>query len=115
VAISQHGTNASRDAAAMLGQLDVIARRYGIRVDRAMHYRWAAWLALLEGRRGRAIRYYVRAVGAGDPGSLARAVLAAVWPGAVTRRGSSDDADAWIAEARTWLEDVSIAPSGSPG
>jgi glycosyltransferase involved in cell wall biosynthesis len=115
VAISQHGTNASRDADAMLGQLDVIARRYGIRVDRAMHYRWAAWLALLEGGRGRAIRYYVRAVGAGDPGSLARAVLAAVWPGAVTRRARSHDADAWIAEARTWLEDVSIAPSGSPG
>jgi hypothetical protein len=99
----------------MLAQLDVIAQRYGIRVDRARHYRWAAWLALLERRRGRAIRYYVRAVGAGDPGSLARAVLAAVWPGSVTRRVSSEDADAWIAEALTWLEDVSIAPSGSPG
>jgi len=115
VAISQHGANASRDADAMLGQLDVIAQRYGIRVDRARHYRWAAWLALLEGRRGRAIRYYARAVGAGDPRSLGRAVLAAVWPGAVTRRASSDDADAWIAEARTWLEDVSISPSGWPG
>jgi glycosyltransferase involved in cell wall biosynthesis len=115
VAISQHGTNASRDADAMLGQLDVIAQRYGIRVDRARHYRWAAWLALLEGRRGRAIRYYGRAVGAGDPRSLGRAFLAAVWPGAVTRRASSDDADAWIAEARAWLEDVSTATSGSPG
>ena len=114
VAISQHGTNASRDVEAMLRQLDVIEQRYGIRVDRARHYRWAAWLALLEGRRGRATRYYVRAVGAGDPRSLARATLAAVWPGAVTRRASSGDADAWIAEARTWLEDVSIAPSGSP-
>lgn len=115
VAISQHGTNASRDVKAMLRQLDVIEQRYGIRVDRARHYRWAAWLALLEGRRGRATGYYVRAVGAGDPRSLARATLAAVWPGAVTRRASSGDADAWIAEARTWLEDVSIAPSGSPG
>jgi hypothetical protein len=38
-----------------------------------------------------------------------------VWPRAITRRASSGDADAWIAEARTWLEDVSIAPSGSPG
>jgi glycosyltransferase involved in cell wall biosynthesis len=113
VAISQHGSNASRDADAMLAQLDVIARRYGLRVDRARHYRWAAWLALLEGQRGRAIRYYLRAVGAGDPRSLARAAVAAMWPRAATRRARSDGA--WIAEARTWLDDVSGATSGSPG
>ena len=106
VAISQHGTNASRDADEMLVQLDVIAARYGLRVDRAQHYRWAAWLALVDGRRGHAIRYYARAVAAGDPRSLGRMVAAAAWPGAVIRRARSDDADPWIAEARSWLDEL---------
>ena len=55
VAISYHRQNASRDMAAMIRQLDVVAERYGIRVDRARHFRWAAWHALLEGRRADAI------------------------------------------------------------
>jgi glycosyltransferase involved in cell wall biosynthesis len=119
VAISYHSGNASRDAAAMLRQLDVIADRYGIRVDRARHYRWAAWHALLEGRRADAVRYYVRAVGAGDVASLGRAAVAAVWPQGALRRtrptGAVEDPNGWIAEARTWLDDLSIATSGSSG
>jgi glycosyltransferase involved in cell wall biosynthesis len=108
VAISYHQGNASRDMAAMIRQLDVVAERYGIRVDRARHYRWAAWHALLEGRRADATRYYGRAVAAGDVGSLARAVVAIVDPGYADRRARRNDPAAerrpWIAEARAWLE-----------
>lgn len=108
VAISYHQGNASRDMAAMIRQLDVVAERYGIRVDRARHYRWAAWHALLEGRRADATRYYGRAVAAGDVGSVARAVVAIVDPGYADRRARRNDPPAerrlWIAEARAWLD-----------
>lgn len=117
VAISYHAGNASRDAAEMLRQMDVIADRYGIAVDRARHYRWAAWHALVEGRRADAVRHYLRAVGAGDVASLGRAAVAFVWPrGAIRRaRSSVEDPEGWLAQARTWLEDLRTPPSGASG
>lgn len=113
VAISYHPHNASRDMAAMIRQLDVVAGRYGIRVDRARHYRWAAWYALLDGRRADATRNYARAVAAGDVKSLARAAVAILQPDHAARRaqrkeqGSSPDP--WIAEARRWLDPLAQA------
>jgi glycosyltransferase involved in cell wall biosynthesis len=108
VAISYHGGNASRDMDAMISQLEVVARRYGIRVDRARHYRWAAWQALLEGRRAAATRSYARAVAAGDLRSLARAAVAIVDPDYALRRARRNhraaEHEPWIAEARAWLE-----------
>jgi hypothetical protein len=93
---------------AMIRQLEVVARRYGIRVDRARHYRWAAWQALLEGRRAAATRYYARAVAAGDLRSLARAAVAIVDPDYALRRARRNhraaEHEPWIAEARAWLE-----------
>jgi hypothetical protein len=106
VAITYHDDNASRDMDAMLRQLDVVATRYGIPIDRARHFRWAAWYALLDGRRADAAWHYARAVAAGDLGSLGRIVVAVVDPGFAsrrTRRGSAGH-DRWIAEARAWLE-----------
>ena len=115
VAISYHRHNASRDMAAMIRQLDVVAERYGMRVDRARHYRWAAWYALLEGRRSDAARNYLRAVAAGDVGSLARAAVAIVRPGYAIRRARSQDPvggrDPWIVEARAWLDPLAHAES----
>jgi glycosyltransferase involved in cell wall biosynthesis len=108
VAISYHRGNASRDMDAMIRQLEVVARRYGIRVDRGRHYRWAAWQALLEGRRAAATRYYARAVAAGDLQSVARAAVAIVDPDYALRRARRNHRAAghelWIAEARGWLE-----------
>lgn len=117
VAISYHGDNASADMAAMIRQLDIVASRYGIRVDRARHYRWAAWHSLMEGRRADATRYYGRAVIAGDIRSLARATVAIVRPNyAIGRAGSTDpvaENDPWIVEARTWLDPL-VADERSP-
>ena len=76
VAICIHPGNMSRDMPVMFRELEVLARRYGIPVDRARHYRWAAWAALLDGHRREALRYYARAVGAGDLRSVGRAAVA---------------------------------------
>lgn len=116
VAISYHHHNASRDMAAMIRQMDVVAERYGIRVDRAKHFRWAAWYALLEGRRSEAVRNYARAVAVGDVRSLARAAVAIVRPRYAIRRvrpqDLADEQDPWIAEARAWLDALARAASG---
>jgi glycosyltransferase involved in cell wall biosynthesis len=111
VAITYHDGNASRDLDAMLRQLDVVAERYGIRIDRARHFRWAGWHALLDGRRADAARYYARAVAAGDLASLGRIAVAIVDPGFASRRKWRGSArhDRWIAEARAWLEPLKEA------
>jgi glycosyltransferase involved in cell wall biosynthesis len=106
VAVSYHGSNASRDTDGMLRQLFVVADRYGIAVDRVRHYRWGAWQAMLEHRRVDAVRYYARAVRAGDAGSLVRAMIALMDPDYASKRmrsGPRPEDDAWIEEALTWL------------
>lgn len=111
VGISSHRGNTSKDVSRMLADLDVIVRRYGIRVDRARHLRWGAWQALLEGRRAQAIRYYARAVALGDLTSLGRAVVAAVrpdFPRSVLERGRSRTSP-WIDEARAWVHELSTS------
>jgi hypothetical protein len=96
---------------AMLRQLDVVAKRYGIRIDRARHFRWAGWHALLDGRRADAAGYYARAVVAGDLASLGRIVVVIVDPRFAARRKRRGSAghDSWIAEARAWLEPLKDA------
>jgi glycosyltransferase involved in cell wall biosynthesis len=115
VAITYHDGNASRDMDAMLRQLDVVAQRYGIRIDRARHFRWAAWYALLNGRRADAARHYARAVAAGDIASLGRIAVAIVDPGFASRRKLRGSAghNRWIAEARAWLEPLKEATGTS--
>ena len=116
VAISSHRHNASREAASMIRQLEVVADRYGIPVDRARHHRWVAWYAILEGRRADAMRSYARAVAAGDVRSLARAAAAILAPGYVLRRvrPTADERDPWIVEARAWLDALKQQPEVSP-
>ena len=113
VAISSHQHNLTRDMATVIRELDVVAGRYGIRIDRARHYRWAAWYALIDGRRADATRYYARAVAAGDVKSLARAAVAILRPDYAIRRARRTDPgsepDPWIGEARTWLEPLAQA------
>jgi glycosyltransferase involved in cell wall biosynthesis len=116
VAISHHPQAMSRDSEEMIRQLRVVADRYGIPVDLARHHRWAAWYALLDGRRADATRSYARAVAAGDLGSLLRASAAVVAPGFALRRvrPRADERDPWIAEARAWLDALKERPGVSP-
>src|SRR5215207_5075755 len=109
VALRVHPGNASQNMDRMLQELDVIERRHRIPVDRAAHYRWAAWSSLQAGRRRAALRYYAHAVRIGDLRSIARAVVTLTHPAVAQRRaahpvrpGSAEQV--WIAEAQSWLD-----------
>jgi glycosyltransferase involved in cell wall biosynthesis len=103
VALRVHPRMASRRAEWILNDIDVVAHRYGLRVDRARHYRWAAWMALEEGRRGAAMWHYVGAVADGDWRSAGRALVALFDPGIVQRRRIAAH-DPLAREAQRWLD-----------
>jgi glycosyltransferase involved in cell wall biosynthesis len=105
VALRLHPRMTSRRAEGMFRDLEVIARRHGISVDRARHHRWVAWMALQDGRRTAAVRHYGKAVATGDWLSAGRAAVALINPDvARTRRVVSEDE--WLAEARSWLDEL---------
>jgi len=103
VALRAHGRTASRHPERILADVEVIARRYQLPVDRARHHRWAAWMALEDGRRSAAICHYIDAVAAGDWRSVGRAAVALVDPHVVPRRSMSPD-NSWVREAQAWLD-----------
>lgn len=102
VALRTHARMASRDVDRMLADIEAIASRHGIPVDRARHQRWAAWTCLEDGRQGAAVRHYARAAMAGDLASIGRAVVATVYP-QVACRPRSLPTDDWAREAQAWL------------
>jgi glycosyltransferase involved in cell wall biosynthesis len=102
VALRTHGGMASRAVDQMLADIEIIAHRHGIPVDRARHERWAAWMCLEDGRRAVALHHYARAVMAGDFISLGRAAIALIDP-QITRRWPPHHDD-WALEAQTWLK-----------
>jgi glycosyltransferase involved in cell wall biosynthesis len=104
VANCVHSANMSRDMRVLFQELDLLARRYGIPVDRARHYRWAAWTALVDGQRWEALHYYAAAVAAGDLRSVGRAAVALVRPAGAHIR--TEEPDAWTTEARTWVDEL---------
>jgi glycosyltransferase involved in cell wall biosynthesis len=104
VANRVHGGNVSSDMGVLFAELDVIASRHRIPVDRAKHYRWAAWTSLTEGRRSEAARYFAQAVRAGDLPSIGRAAGALLTSRPRPRRRRAAGGDAWTAEASAWLE-----------
>jgi len=105
VALRIHRGMASHAVDQMLADIDTIAHRHGIPVDRARHERWAAWICLEDGRRAVALRHYARAVMAGDFISLGRAAVALIDPRVTRRRWPSHD-DGWAFEAQTWLNAI---------
>jgi glycosyltransferase involved in cell wall biosynthesis len=113
VALCVHPGNMSRDMDLLFRELDVVAARHRIPVDRAMHHRWAAWSSLVDGRRRDAIRHYLRAVSAGDAASIARAVGALVpsrfLPREPSRWRSGPDDGRWTEQARAWLAPLASA------
>jgi glycosyltransferase involved in cell wall biosynthesis len=110
VALRTHAAMASRDVDRMLADLEVIAERHGIPVDRAGHERWAAWTCLEGGRRGAALRHYARAVAQGDIASLARAAVTLVAPGRALRERRPSDS--WARQAQAWLD--ALLDGGQP-
>ena len=117
VALRTHAGMASRDVDRMLADIDVIAERYRLPVDRARHRRWAAWTCLEYGRRGAALRHYARAIAAGDLTSVGRAVVALAYPHVA--RPDQPLNDDWTRDAQAWLEglrgeaDALVGNSGS--
>jgi glycosyltransferase involved in cell wall biosynthesis len=101
VALRIHGGMASREVDRMLADIEIIADRHRIPVDRPRHHRWAAWMCLEDGRRRAALRHYGRAVMAGDLASVARAAVALIDPYA--GRSRPLPTDGWTREAQTWL------------
>ncbi len=99
-----HSANMSRDMTVMFQELEVLARRHGIPVDRARHYRWAAWGARGEGRRWEALRYYGEAIAAGDLRSIGRAAIALLAP--MGAGAGIEKTDAWTTDARTWIDEL---------
>jgi glycosyltransferase involved in cell wall biosynthesis len=111
VALRTHARMASLAVDRMLGDIEVIARRHGIPVDRARHRRWAAWTCLESGHRSAALYYYGRAAAHGDVASLGRAVVALLYPRVVRHHGSVAD-DEWAREAQTWLQSLRLKAEG---
>lgn len=111
VALRKHGDMASRDTRQVLQDIETVARRHAIPVDRARHDRWAAWMALEEGSRWTAVRHYAGAVAEGDWRSAGRAVVAVLDP-RITRQRVASPESRWMAEAQQWL-DLLRASTGS--
>jgi glycosyltransferase involved in cell wall biosynthesis len=104
VANCVHSTNMSKDMTILFRELSLVAGRHGIPVDWARHYRWAAWGALVDGRRWEALRYYRGAIAAGDLLSIGRATIGLLRP--IRASTPRESADPWIAEARRWLDEL---------
>jgi glycosyltransferase involved in cell wall biosynthesis len=105
VALREHGAMASRRIERMLTDVEIVAHRHRLPVDRARHVRWAAWMRLEEGDVGGALRLYARAVRHGDLASLGRAGIAAVRPG-MARRARRPADPAWAEEGQRWCDDL---------
>jgi len=101
VALRSHRGMASRSVGQVLADIEIVARRHAIPVDRARHRRWAAWMCLEEGRPGLALRHYGRAVLAGDLRSIGRMAVVLVHP--ETWRRPYPCTGEWAREADTWL------------
>ncbi len=109
VALRTHRRMASRAVNQLLADVEILARRHNIRVDRGRHERWAAWMYLEDGDRGRALHHYARAILAGNVASVGRAAVAAVYPQIARRRTLR--MDDWTLEAQRWLDDLRRARS----
>ena len=116
VAYRFHRTNIPLETSEMIREPDLLAARYGIRVDRAAMHRRAAWTCLRAGHRGRAVRHYARAAAMGDVRSVARAAAALMHPAVGSDRvfrllrGGRDER--WASEAQAWLDELSEMTAG---
>ena len=113
VALRIHPRMVSRRADWILNDIEVVAQRYGIAVDRARHHRWAAWMSLEDNRRGTALKHYAKAAAAGDWRSVGRAVVALLDRSIIQRRRQTAD-EPWTREAQLWLDALNASAVPSP-
>jgi glycosyltransferase involved in cell wall biosynthesis len=112
VAVRVHQQQSSLETSKLLEDLDVLERRYGVRLDRPAIHRGAAWACLRAGRRREALVGYLHAARAGDPGSVARAAAAVLLPGPALRRllrdrtGHGDGQPAELLRAQAWVDEL---------
>jgi glycosyltransferase involved in cell wall biosynthesis len=98
-----HVNTITRNRELMLAEVDLVAARHHLPVDRARHYRWAAWNSLLERRRFEAVGYYARAIRLGDLASIGRSAMALIYPGIASRRQARPPEN-WARAAQVWLD-----------
>jgi glycosyltransferase involved in cell wall biosynthesis len=111
----RHGDSMSRDLAAIRRELEHVAAKHArARAERGLAFawdRWLVWAAAMHRRAGRrrdpAAIYARLALQRRRPSLLAKAALAAVWPGWIRirdRLAARDVPPEWAAEAERWLE-----------
>jgi len=98
-----HVNTITRNRELMLAEVDLVAARHHLPVDRARHFRWAAWNSMLERRRFEAVGYYARAIRQGDLASVGRSAMALIYPGVASRRHARPPED-WARAAQVWLD-----------
>jgi glycosyltransferase involved in cell wall biosynthesis len=106
-----HGVSITRNRRLMLAEVAEVAARHRAPVDLPRHLRWAAWNAMLEGRRLEAVEYYARAVRHGDLVSIARAAVALVQPGYARRQAAAPGR--WALAAQEWLDELRAEPESA--
>jgi glycosyltransferase involved in cell wall biosynthesis len=102
-----HGNTITRNRHLMLAEVDIVATRHRLPVDRARHFRWAAWNSMMDGCRLEALGHYARAIQQGDVASIGRAAVALLYPGIARRR--AQPVDSWARDAQTWLDALRTA------
>jgi glycosyltransferase involved in cell wall biosynthesis len=105
VACRMHRGSASSNMDVVLAEIETIATRYDVPIDRRRHYRWAAWTALRAGRRLESIVRYLQATARGDVGALGRIAVVVLNPTLARRR--DNPRNEWTAEAVRWIERLS--------
>jgi hypothetical protein len=100
VAYQHHRDNTIRDVSRIVSEPGLLAEKHGIDVDLPAMLRRAAWASLQDGKRVRAVGYYLRAAARGDVRSLGRAAVAMTHPAVGT--GEAYRLIKWTAEAREW-------------
>jgi hypothetical protein len=109
----RHPQAMSRDVASLRTELEHVAEKHRrAREERGLAFawdRWLIWTALMHrrsGRRWEPARIYASLSRGRKPQLLAKAALAALWPGwvAIRDRAAIRDVDPeWLAEAESWL------------
>jgi glycosyltransferase involved in cell wall biosynthesis len=118
----RHEGNMSRDLEVIRLELERVAAKHAAaRAERGLDFaweRWLVWAAAMHRRAGRrrdpAAIYARLALQRRRPSLLAKAALAAVWPGWIDLRdrlAARDVPPGWAAEAESWLAPLRMAPA----
>lgn len=116
----RHSNSMSRDLAAIRRELEHVAAKHAAaRAQRGIDFaweRWLVWAAAMHRRAGRrrdpAAIYARLALQRRRPSLLARAALAALWPGWIEvrdRLAAREVPSEWTAEAERWLAPIRAA------